>query len=330
MGGLSKFTGALASAGGVVGGGGGGPSPPPGDATVWPDVATDADLRASGLRTGDRQRTTTPAAEWVYSGTAWEIETLTAATIADADAVLAASPAIAGARIAITGAEVCYRATAALSLPGGGTRQITVPAEVYDWGSLTVRAYLGGAEDGTARTAQGWTAGGGGTITGDEGGTGTTLLSATGSGAFASLQTAASAVTSTTRAYLRWGDGRAAAGSGTGTLGTLVADGTNAGFARQIGTTTAMQCIYFPGGSPVTLQAGSLRAGGVLLTDAAEWEVIDRGRDIGYALRRNRGHYHDARRDQGNSATNGLWLIATAGTGGTSTLRLRDVWIITA
>jgi hypothetical protein len=51
---------------GVVGGGGGGP----GDATVWPDVATTADLQTTDLRTGDIQRVSSPPSVWQrFTGT---------------------------------------------------------------------------------------------------------------------------------------------------------------------------------------------------------------------------------------------------------------------
>jgi len=58
---------------GVVGGGGGGPSPPPGDATVWPDVATTADLQTTDLRTGDRQRVSSPPSVWQRFTGAWRM-----------------------------------------------------------------------------------------------------------------------------------------------------------------------------------------------------------------------------------------------------------------
>jgi hypothetical protein len=320
---------------GVVGGGGG----PPGDATVWPDVATDADLRASDLRTGDRQRTTTPDAEWVYSGTAWEIETLTAATIEAADAVLAANPAIAGARIAITGAEVAYRASAALSLPGGGTRQITVPAEVYDWGSLTVRAYLGGAEDGTARAAQGWTdlALGTGSIVGDEGGTGTTLITASATSSQYAI-TAAGTPVASTRIYARWNQTPNRTAAGTSLTGFILADDARVSTVGEVNTTDdingRMQFRAAAAGFS-NIAPTQLRSGGVgTFNTQATWEIMDLGRTVLAILVRNGLTWQSVLRDNSiisaGNQTPGRLRALTGSSSGTSTLRLRDVWIITA
>jgi hypothetical protein len=323
---------------GVVGGGGG----PPGDATVWPDVATDADLRASGLRTGDRQRTTTPDAEWVYSGTAWEIREANIATLGAGWELLSSHAAVADAVIR-WGAEI-LTVTPALSLPGGGTRQFVVPRLGGTW---ACSAYLAGNEGSGARAAQGWTDNttGGGTITGDVGGSGYTAMVCTGSGPFAWVTVAGLTVGASTR-IVTGGEWRVetATGASGATLRTYqVGDGVrgvSVTAASAASSAIAFRDLTSLGNPP----AGShnVRDGGTAFpTGATPTGILtaDIERDGRCEVIRDGAAYALARRGTSTGATTGSYatggtaviigLNHPSGSSGTTDLRVRYLYVLT-
>lgn len=186
---------------------------------------------------------------------------------------------------------------------GGGTQNIWIPSDVYEWTSLSVVAYLTGDEDATARGNQGWTDSttGTGSVTGDVSGSGFTRLAAPANNDVGAIQTLVSGVTAGMKVYVRTvatGQSESQA-----SVGWFMADGSNA-----LRLYDADDALAFRSNSSTVINPTPVRDGGYKLADAASalWETVDEGRTVYATAYRDGAAYHGTQRTNGTSTANRL------------------------
>ena len=369
---------------GAVGGASGGAGAL-GEATIWPDVATSADLATiANPRTGDECTTTDTGFVWQYTGAAWEIVYGTVATAASLPSASVSGSALFGVGSdgihqrtwygrdasawvrtpnaapygralsslqdvlssdfdgdfgvytnAVSGVRVTFRLrTVTVSVgAGGGTRRVWIPPSLYDESGLTIAAYLTGSENATARAARGWTdvlsAGGTRSITGNQGSSGETLLSAQFSGGqagTAQLACGLSSMAAGTRVYWRAvlrGDCQNGAGAEASVR--FAGDGVNFNWLQQRGSGGAVRLTdqANTGVDASSAPNGAGTAWASVSSTAECWEGWDFGRTINSRVHRAGNPYTSGRRPLAITAVNNVLRFAVGGGAGTEIGQLR-------
>jgi hypothetical protein len=237
------------------------------------------------------------------------------------------------------GAPVVVRYKAACTVAvaaGGGTRAAWISPDAYAAATPTIQGYLLGSEDPTARGLQGWTdvlsAAGTRSITGNEGGSGETLLLAEFSGgsiASAQLACGVSAIVAGTKVW--WG--AVLRGDTTGTSESAVrfaGDGTNFNWLQQqnVGGTvrltnsagTTIDGSQIPGGTGTAWPGVSSTADVVFGSDTGSAAVS--------RVSRNGAAYTAGRRPAATSVQNNALRFATGAVVASSRGRLRVSYVI--
>jgi hypothetical protein len=272
-------------------------------------------------------------------GYAWTLTETQLLTGADPSGIGAVQDGDYGTYTPAGGAPVVVRYKAACTVAvaaGGGTRAAWISPDAYAAATPTIQGYLLGSEDPTARGLQGWTdvlsAAGTRSITGNEGGSGETLLLAEFSGgsiASAQLACGVSAIVAGTKVW--WG--AVLRGDTTGTSESAVrfaGDGTNFNWLQQqnVGGTvrltnsagTTIDGSQIPGGTGTAWPGVSSTADVVFGSDTGSAAVS--------RVSRNGAAYTAGRRPAATSVQNNALRFATGAVVASSRGRLRVSYVI--